>query len=380
MLGLFALTASACEEAAIAEEAPPPPPVHVTPVREALLTAKATGTAEVRAVRSALLRAEAAGRVVVIDTDEGQHVEAGDVLLRLDVGRVETALETARAGVAQAEAALAQAERQRDLARRLVEVGSFPRQRLDDAEDGVRLARAALGAARAQTRQTRRGLTEAVVRAPFDGTVVKALVEVGELATPGSPLLQLVDASGLEAEVLLDPRLALDVPVGATSTVEAHARPGESFTAQVVRVAEVVDPRTRRLPVVVHIEDPDRRLRPGLTARIAVQTGEPTPSLVIPDEALFERYGEPHVFVVDTDGIALRRPVRVAGHEDTLVVIAEGLEQGEKVISAGLDRVVHDAPVTVVPERGPREGGDERPTASASVSHQVLTGSRAGRP
>jgi len=357
---LVVLLAIGCEEPPPEEAPPPPPPVHVATVIQEMLAATAEGTAEIEAIRSALIRAEAPGRVVALAAEAGQSVEAGELLVRLDVGRAATALQAARTGVAQAEAQLAQAERQRDLARRLVAGGSLPQQRLDDAEDGVRLAMTALQAARAQTAVTRRGLTEAVVRAPFDGTVVETLAEVGELATPGSPLLQLVDTSGLEARVLLDPARALDVPVGAQASLTAHARPGETFAAQVVRVGEVVDPRTRRLPVVVHIEDPDDRLRPGLTGEVSVRTGEPRPALVIPDDALFERYGEPHVFIVDGESTARRRGVVVDRREDGRALIAEGLEVGDRVVVAGLDRVVHEGQVTVVDAEAP----PEEPTAA----------------
>ena len=357
---LLVVLIAGCEDPPQEEAPAPPPPVHVATVTQEMLAASASGTAEIEAIRSALVRAEAPGRVVAIGAEAGQSVEAGEVLVRLDVGRAATALQAARTGVSQAEAALAQAERQRDLARRLVEGGSLPQQRLDDAQDGVRLAQAALESARAQTAMSRRGLTEAVVRAPFDGTVVETLVEVGELATPGSPLLQLVDTSGLEARVLLDPRRALDVPVGAEASLEAHARPGETFAAQVVRVGEVVDPRTRRLPVVVHIEDPQHRLRPGLTGVVSVRTGDPVAALVIPDDALFERYGEPHVFVVDEDSKAHRRGVVVERRENGRAVIREGVEAGERVIVAGLDRVVHEGQVTVVVDEAAAE---DEPTA-----------------
>jgi len=357
---LLAVLTTGCDDPPQEEAPAPPPPVHVATVAQEMLAASASGTAEIEAIRSALIRAEAPGRVVAIGAEAGQSVQAGDVLVRLDVGRAATALQAARTGVAQAEAALSQAERQRDLARQLVEGGSLPQQRLDDAQDGVRLAQTSLQAAQAQTAVTRRGLTEAVVRAPFDGTVVETVVEVGELASPGSPLLQLVDTSGLEARVLLDPRRALDVPVGAEASLEAHARPGETFAAQVVRVGEVVDPRTRRLPVVVHIEDPQHRLRPGLTGIVSVRTGDPTAALVIPDDALFERYGEPHVFVIDGESRAHRRGVVVDRREEGRAVIREGLEVGERVVVAGLDRVVHEGEVTVVDEEVPAE----EPTAA----------------
>ena len=95
---------------------------------------------------------------------------------------------------------------------------------------------------------TRRGSTEAVLRAPFAGTVVERQVEIGEYVAPGAPLGTLMDASVLRAEVLLDPREALDARPGAPVRAEVFARPGEVFEGEVLRVGEAVDPRDPAAP------------------------------------------------------------------------------------------------------------------------------------
>ena len=92
---------------------------------------------------------------------------------------------------------------------------------------------------------------------------------------PGSPMLSLADTSLLKARVLLDPREAIDVTVGSRATISVYARPDEVFTGRVVRVGEVIDPRTRRLPVEIELDDHGGRLRPGLVAKFEVVTGEP---------------------------------------------------------------------------------------------------------
>lgn len=351
----------------------PPPPPSAPPVRvEAVTTAAWTPTAEavttLEAVRRATLRAESAGRVVERPVAPGERVEAGDVLLRLDVGRAATAVQAASAQVAQAEAALAQAERQRTLAAQLVQAGGAPRGRLDDADDAVRLARSAVDAARAQTRLTRRGLTEAVLRAPFAGTVAECLVQEGEFVAPGAPVMLLVDPSALEARALLDPRDALDLAEGARAHVEAHARPGERFGAHVERVGDVVDARTRRLPVTVRVDDPEQRLRPGLAARVQVELGAPREVVTVPQDAVFERYEQTHVYVVEGDDAptALRRAVVLGRARDGRFAIEEGLRAGERVVVAGIDRVVHDRRVQVVEavaRRGEEPEPDPEPTA-----------------
>lgn len=342
------LLLGACTQPAPEAEPVPPPPVHVERAAARDIVPTTEGVTTLEPARDALLRAEVAGRVVELLVEVGSRVEVGAPLVRLDVGRAAVALDAAGAQVSQAEAALAQAERQRELAERLVQSGGAASTRLDDATDGVRLARAALEASQAQQRLTRRGMTEAVVRAPFAGVVAERFVEVGELASPGAPVLRLVDVSHLVATVLLDPRDALDLRPGAPASVEAHAREGERFAAIVERVGEVVDPRTRRLPVEVRIEDPERRLRPGLAARVRVETGASVATILLPSSAVFERYGQAQVYVVDGEGIARRRTVQRGRARDGHIEVREGLSAGDRVVVGGVERVVHERPVLVV--------------------------------
>jgi membrane fusion protein (multidrug efflux system) len=323
--------------------------VHAVTIEQERMTPTSVATAEILANREALLRSETAGRVVAVSVETGDRVDEGDVLVRLDVGRPASAVQAAAAAVAQAQARLNQAERELSRTKTLVETGGLPEQRLDDARDAVRLASAARDAARAEARLARRGLTEAVVRAPFAGTVVERVVELGEYLGPGSPMLTLADTSVLKARVLLDPREALDVSVGARAVVTAYARPEEEFGGEVVRVGEVIDPRTRRLPVEIELDDHGERLRPGLVARFSVETAEPTTVLQVPLDGVFERFGSQHVYVVE-DGIAQRRPIVLGEVRAGYAEVVRGVEPGEVVVSKGVTRVVDGARVRVVPD------------------------------
>ena len=296
------------------------------------------------------MRAEATGRVLAVYADTGDRVEEGAVLLRLDVGRTTSAVKAAQAALAQSEARLQQAERELERTERLVASGGLPEQRLDDARDTVRMSRASRDAARAEAKLARRGLTEAVVRAPFGGTVVERPIEVGEWASPGSALLTLADTSLLKARVLLDPREALDVEVGSAVEATVFARPGERFTGRVLRVGDVVNPQTRRLPVEIEIDDPDTRLRPGLVGRFTVDTGEPRQVLRIAPEAVFERFGRQHVYVIK-DGIAYRREVTLGPMRPDAIELLSGVEDGDVVVTKGVTRVVDASKVMVVPEK-----------------------------
>lgn len=344
LLGLLVGCGSPTE----AEAPPPPPPVHVDAVRAEQRTPVASGTSELLARRRATLSVEAPGRVVELAMERGQEVEQGDVLLRLDVGRTAVAAQAASATITQAEASLAQASRERALAERLLASGSASQRSLDQARDAQSLAEAALASARAQARVTRRGLTEAVLRAPFSGTIVERSVEMGEYVAPGAPAASLMDASTLRADVLLDPREALDVRPGATVQAHVFARPGETFAGEVLRVGEAVDRQTRRLPVEVELDDPDSRLRPGLVARFEVHTGEPASVLTIEADAAFERFEELLVYVIDEQDVAHRRAVTLGEVREGRAAVLDGLELGERIVVEGMDRVLDGQPVQVV--------------------------------
>lgn len=343
----FALGSGCTTEAPTAAE-PPPPPVHAKILEPEAMTPTSTSTAEILANRQSDMRSETSGRVVAVYVEAGDRVEVADVLLRLDVGRTASAVQAAQAAVAQSDARLQQAERESERTKRLVETGGLPEQRLDDAHDSVRMASAARDAARAEAKLARRGLTEAVVRAPFSGTIVERAIEVGEWVAPGSPLLTLADTSRLKARVLLDPREALDVAVGSNVEASVFARPGEMFSGRVVRVGEVINPRTRRLPVEIEIDDPETRLRPGLVARFTVETGAPNLVLRVPLEGVFERFGRQHVYVIE-DQIARRQEVAIGSVRGGYAEVTQGLNAGDTVVIKGVTRVVDASKVLVVP-------------------------------
>ena len=358
----FLWTVGCTDETPAAVEAPPPPVNAVTLEPQSVIP-RSFATAELLANRHANLSSETAGRVVAVLVAPGERVESGQVLLRLDVGRPRSAVQAANAAVEQSDARLKQARRELARTEKLVETGGPPEQPLDEMRDSVQLAIAARDAARAEAQLAKRGLTEAVIRAPFAGTVVDRAVELGEYLGPGSPLLSLADTSVLKARVLLDPREALDLSVGAPATVSAYARPGEDFAGEVIRVGEVIDPRTRRLPVEIELDDHSGRLRPGLVARFSVQTGEPQSLILVPLDGVFERFGSQYVYVVE-DGIAHRRAVVLGAVHEGRAEVIRGVEPGDRIVSKGVTRVVDGSKVQVVAED----------SATASTSEAAVPG------
>lgn len=334
---------------------PPPPPVSVEVVETVARSPSIEVTGTVQAERRAMLRAEAAGRVIEAPFRAGATVEAGQVILRLDVSRSEINVAQARARLAQAEAASRQATRAREDAEVLSAEGAHTRTLLEQARDREAEATARLEEAQAGVRAARADVSEAVLTAPFDGVLADFRVREGEFVVPGTEVAVLVDRTWLEAELLLDPEEGAGVRVGGEVIVRATR--DRVFSGTAVFVGKVLDPRTRRLPVRVRIADPDAALLPGEVATFDVAVGPPREAIVLPENAIVRRHGRTFVFVVKDDR-AEARTVRVAPIRASEVEVLDGkLSPGETVIVRGIERIEDGAAVRVVddsPDPGDR--------------------------
>lgn len=334
---------------------PPPPPVSVEVVDTVSRSPSIEVTGTVQAERRATLRTEAAGRVIATPFRAGAAVEAGQVVLRLDVSRSQVSVARAQARLAQAEAALRQATRAREDAEALSAEGAHTRTLLEQARDREAEVTARLEEAQAGVRSARADASEAVLTAPFDGVLADFRVREGEFVSPGIEVAVLVDRTRLEAELLLDPEEGAGVSEGGDVTVRATR--DRVFSGTAVFVGEVLDPRTRRLPVRVRIEDPDGALLPGEIATFHVAVGPAREVIVLPESAIVRRQGRTLVFVVKDDR-AETRAVRVAPVWASEAEVLDGeLSPGETVIVGGIERVEDGGAVRVVADSP--DPGDE---------------------
>jgi len=341
---------AACSDAAASRDPEPSPPA--APVRARVVSVEPRSphvrvTAPVQAARRATLAAETAGHVIDAPFRTGATVQEGQAILRLGGPRNAVAVTEARARVAQASAALRQASRARTQADALARENASTPNLVESARDRELEAQARMAEAEAGLEAARASLSETVLRAPFAGVLADFRVLEGDYVRPGTEVAVLVDPQSLEAELLLDPIEAADAEVGAAVRVAARSRPDEAFSGQVAFVGHVLDPRSRRLPVRVSIEDPDGRLRPGTIASFEVAVGAERPVVLVPEHAVQRRMGQTQVFVVE-EGTARARDVRLGEVYGGSAEILEGLAAGDRVIVAGIERVADGRPVRVV--------------------------------
>lgn len=276
---------------------------------------EATVPASVQARQRATLASRLSAAVVALPFREGDHVAAGDVLVRLDNRALRSALAASEAAAVAAEAELARAEAL--LSRNAV----TPR----EAEG----ARAQGASARASVQAARDGLAYAVLRAPFAGQVAARSVHVGDIVSPGTPLIEIEGEAGLELVATVDAGQASRLRPNGRVVARVDGQPAP-IEATVRSLSAAGDPTTHRFEMRADLPAA-AGLRSGLFARLALPAPEGEARLMVPREAVFERGGLSGVFVVD-HGLARLRWVAAGAASGALIEVRAGLEPGETVV------------------------------------------------
>lgn len=236
-------------------------------------------------------------------------------------------VEVLRTQVRQAEVALRQAEAQ-----------------AAQAQVALEHARRLLAQAEVTVRQAEAVLAESVVRAPAQGVVAQRFVDPGDTVTPSSRLLQLVRVDPAVVVVAVPERELSNLRPGLSVEVTADAVAGRRFAGRVARVGPVLSSDTRTAEVQVEVSNPQRLLRPGMTARVRVVLGRREGVVTVPVEAVVRQDGRPVVFVVE-DGVARARPVTLGLSDGVRVEVRAGLRPGEPVVVAGQESLRDGVPV-----------------------------------
>lgn len=292
-------------------------------------TEEVVGT--VRSKLRAMVEAKVSGRVLEYSATPGAMVKAGDMLARLDVQEIQ-------AKVDQARAMLDQATRDFDRQKQLIASNATTRQDYDAADARVKVATAAVSEAETM-------LGYARVTAPFDGVVTRKLADVGDLAMPGKPLLEIEAPTALRFEADLPEAILDRVTMGAKMQVKI-ASVSEPLEAVVSEIAPVADPVSRTFLVKLDLP-PTEGLRTGQFGRVSVPVAE-TKLLLVPQSAVLKR-GQMEIVFVAKDGKAALRLVKTGKVLDGRVEVLSGIEEGEQVIVSDIARLADGQPVTVQP-------------------------------
>jgi RND family efflux transporter MFP subunit len=337
-----------------------------------------TGWGTVTPKRSVSLVPQVSGRVTAASPDlqAGAFVAAGEVLVEIEDTDYRLAVRQASAQVAQAEVALATAQEEAHVAsqeweRTLADAGqgsSLPAAEpssLVFREPQLRQAEASLDAARAALAQAELNLSRCRITAPFDARVISESADPGNHVMAGSVLGRLDDVSVAEVTVgVPDHDLAwIDTDGGPVTVRGQFAGREETWPGRAVRLGGAIDQASRTVPVVVEVADPYGRasdhppLLAGQFVAVEFTSDPPAGSVTIPRRGL--RPGD-LVWILDDDDALRIREVTVLHRGAERVVLGDGLEAGDRLITSNLQYVVEGMPLRANGSPGAGAGGERR--------------------
>jgi RND family efflux transporter MFP subunit len=244
-------------------------------------------------------------------------------------------LRSAQANLSAAEAVLTQARQAFWRQQELLAGGWTPRARFDDAQQALQSAEAQVSSAQAQLRIAQDQLGYTVLRADAAGAITAVGAEAGEVVRAGQMIAQLAQQRGRDAVFDVPEQLTRTAPRDPVVQIVLSNDPSIRATGRVREISPQADPATRTFQVKVGIADPPEGMQLGSTVTGRIQLAAPR-GVVIPAGALTKADGRPAVWVFDaTNQSVALRAVDVARYDPASVVVSEGLEAGEVVVTAG---------------------------------------------
>jgi membrane fusion protein (multidrug efflux system) len=297
-----------------------PPLVDAVSVQVGPIATSIEATANLVAERQVAVVAELDARLVQLDVDEGDMVEAGQLLGVLD-GR------NAKHAIAAAKIKASGASSTHERADKLAQKALLAAEELEKLQTERDSATQELSNAQWQLARTR-------VRSPLSGRVTKRHVIAGRWVRAGDAIVDVTDFSTLVARIHVPERDALKLEAGRQATMTLQAAEDVHFTGTLRRVSEVVDTKSGTVEIVVEVTDAPPQVRSGSFVAIRIEREREPLAKWVPREAVVREAGGAVVFVLE-DGVVHRRAVELGAEQGSRVAVRSGVEPGELVVLAG---------------------------------------------
>ncbi|ENC6420956.1 efflux RND transporter periplasmic adaptor subunit [Aeromonas veronii] len=351
-----------CDVAPQEQEAPAPPQVSVLTLTGRELVISEDLPARVAALRSADIRAQISGIVQRRLFEQGAEISAGTVLFQINPAPFKADVDSAAAALQRAEAVLARARIQIERLKPLLRTDAISRQTYDDAISQRDQAAADVAQARATLARHQLNLQFASVEAPIAGRIDQALVSEGALVSPtdATPMarIQQIDQVYVDVRQPASVLESLRQQAGSTApelAVEVLGSNGTPLGMQgrILFSGIEVDAGTGDVLLRVLVDNPERRLLPGLYVQARIPRARYANALTVPQQAVVRTSGQTSVWVVDGQRQAQLVPVNTAELVNSQYRIASGLSAGQQVVIEGIDRLTPGVQVIASPWQPP---------------------------
>lgn len=366
------------------QAAPPPISVSIHEVSSESVRALDRYPGTVVPLVEVELRAEVNGYITGIFVKDGQAVKKGQKLYEVDQSRYAATYRQLSAQVQIAKANLERVSKDVERYTRLSEQDAIAKQRVDYANADKQTAVAQVAAAEANLANAATDLARSVIKAPMNGTIGITQLRLGSLVAAGSTLINTISAP--------DP-IAVDIAIGESEIArftrlqqQAPSKNDSTFTlilpdqsqypigGRVTAIDRAVDPQTGTLKVRISFPNPGNKLRAGMNCSVRVSNLDQGNQLVIPTRALTEQLGEFFVYVLGDSNKVSQRRVTIGSRVHDMVVVREGLQAGEKIVSDGVQNLRQGAVVNpttanpAAPAGASAPGGQATPGTSDSAA------------
>ena len=327
-------------------------PVKVLRVKEVQLARVIDLDGELQPLNETEIISQLPGIVKEIRYKTGDTVKAGAVVATIQSKELmerlranEAAVKEAEDDLREKEKGIGSAEKELAHARELVQRDLIARRAVDDAEAAANLARAEKEVAEAQLAQRKSMLAQAryllnLTRlvAPFGGVVTRRWVEPGGSVSPSMAILSIADSDTMRVAVRLTAKDAALVHPGMAVRLRMAAFPGREFAGKLAQISTPSEATDKAATAEVHLPNPDGLLKPGMKAVLSLAVDETHPALLVPKGSVSDFQGKNYLYTVAA-GKAERKAVTKGLEQDNEIVITSGLEEGEFVIVAGLEKL-----------------------------------------
>ncbi len=303
--------------------------------------------AEVKARTESPIYARASGYLTKWKLDIGAKVKAGDLLAEIDTPELDQELESARANVEQANAALALAKATADRWAELVKTESVSEQENQEKAADVKLKKANVDAAMANLHRFEDLKAFARVLAPFDGIITARDIDVGDLITSGKELFRLADTRTLRIYVRVPQSALGDISVGTLADLAVPELPRRKFEIKVVRTSGAIDAASRTLLTEMEVDNSSGVLVAGSYAQVTFHDSGKDPALVLPSNCLLFRAEGPEVALVGGDKHVTLHPIVIGRDFGKTLEVLSGVQSGDQVIINPGDSIVTGTEVRV---------------------------------
>jgi membrane fusion protein (multidrug efflux system) len=308
-------------------------PVEVSEVTVGDISAYFTGTASLEAEEETEVVAKVGGVVTAILVEEGDYVEAGQILARLDDEKLTVQLEQTRANLQKLESEYLRSEE-------LFDKGLISAEEYQAAKYEYEYQKESFNLAKLDVRYVN-------IRSPISGVVSERLIKVGNMILLNQATFHVTGLEPLLAVLHVPERNIGKLQVGHNATLIVDAMEDFEFSGRIKRISPVVDPSTGTLKVTVDVIDETKRLKPGMFTRINITYDTHTEAMLVPKDAIIAEDRESAVFVV-RDSVAFRQTVKTGYTDPTHIEILAGLQPGDIIVTTGKGSLKDSAKVELV--------------------------------